>query len=96
MDKKNDVTSGLAFGLGATLLWGSYPLWYKPLSQLNAYHLLSWRIVFAEACLLGINPFDQWGVELGKVLARAIEKGEMATLDASTRALVAQASAWRR
>ncbi len=52
--------------------------------------------VFAEACLLGINPFDQWGVELGKVLARAIEKGEMATLDASTRALVAQAGEWRR
>ena len=44
----------------------------------------------------GINPFDQWGVELGKVLARAIEKGEMATLDASTRALVAQAGEWRR
>ena len=54
MDKKNDVPSGLAFGLGATLLWGSYPLWYKPLSQLNAYHLLSWRIVFAEACLLAL------------------------------------------
>ena len=54
MNKKNDVTSGLVYGLGATLLWGSYPLWYKPLSQLNAYHLLSWRIVFAEVCLLAL------------------------------------------
>ena len=26
--------------------------------------------VFVEACLAGINPFDQWGVELGKRIAR--------------------------
>jgi glucose-6-phosphate isomerase len=25
--------------------------------------------VFVQACIWGINPFDQWGVELGKVLA---------------------------
>ncbi len=25
--------------------------------------------VFVEACIWGINPFDQWGVELGKVMA---------------------------
>ncbi len=29
--------------------------------------------VFVEGVLLGINSFDQWGVELGKVLARAME-----------------------
>jgi glucose-6-phosphate isomerase len=28
---------------------------------------------FAEAVLLGINPFDQFGVELGKDMARAID-----------------------
>ena len=48
--------------------------------------------VFVEGTALGINSFDQWGVELGKVLA-----GEMAPLldgadasakDGSTRALV--------
>ena len=28
--------------------------------------------VFAQGCIWGINPFDQWGVELGKVLANRI------------------------
>jgi glucose-6-phosphate isomerase len=30
---------------------------------------------FANAVLMGINPFDQFGVELGKEIARQIEKG---------------------
>ncbi len=49
---------------------------------------------FVEGAMLGINSFDQWGVELGKELARALEPvvaGESAGngLDPSTRALVA-------
>ena len=44
--------------------------------------------VFVESILLNINPFDQWGVELGKTLARAIEHGEPGDLDPSTLALV--------
>ena len=52
VENKNDVSNGLAFGLGATLLWGSYPLWYKPLATLSSYQLLSWRIVFAELFLV--------------------------------------------
>ncbi|HVI99911.1 MAG TPA: glucose-6-phosphate isomerase [Sphingomonas sp.] len=31
--------------------------------------------VFVNAVLLGINPFDQFGVELGKEMAKAAEKG---------------------
>ncbi len=30
--------------------------------------------VFVEGVVWGLNPFDQWGVELGKVLAQGIEK----------------------
>ena len=30
--------------------------------------------VFVEGVILGINSFDQWGVELGKVLAKDMEK----------------------
>lgn len=47
---------------------------------------------FATAVLLGINPFDQFGVELGKDIARKLadDSGE-ATLDASTRALMERA-----
>jgi len=44
--------------------------------------------------LMGINSFDQWGVELGKALAEPIlaairEGAEAADVDASTRGLLA-------
>ena len=43
--------------------------------------------VFAAAVLLNINPFDQFGVELGKEIANKIEKGGE-RFDASTEALL--------
>ena len=49
--------------------------------------------VFVEGAVLGINSFDQWGVELGKELAKALDPvlaGEAEPEgDASTRALTA-------
>ena len=42
---------------------------------------------FAQAVLLGINPFDQFGVELGKDIARQIEAGDV-RFDPSTQALL--------
>jgi len=44
---------------------------------------------FTAACLLGINPFDQWGVELGKEMASALDEG--GRFDPSTEALIARA-----
>ncbi|MGE5063943.1 MAG: glucose-6-phosphate isomerase [Myxococcales bacterium] len=47
---------------------------------------------FANAVLLGINPFDQFGVELGKEIARQLSEGaDEGTLDVSTRALMERA-----
>jgi glucose-6-phosphate isomerase len=47
---------------------------------------------FTEAVLLGINPFDQFGVELGKQMARAMSGGaEDVEFDPSTRALIERA-----
>jgi glucose-6-phosphate isomerase len=47
---------------------------------------------FANAVLLGINPFDQFGVELGKTIARQLSEGaDEESLDASTRALIERA-----
>ena len=44
---------------------------------------------FANAVMLGINPFDQFGVELGKDIARHLAEDEgTAELDPSTRALM--------
>lgn len=51
---------------------------------------------FVQGIIWGINSFDQWGVELGKVLAKAIQ-GELSGTatpnkhDASTNALIALA-----
>ena len=54
--------------------------------------------VFVQGVLWGVNSFDQWGVELGKVLAKNIESelaGEARpdAHDASTNALIARARA---
>ncbi|MGV9250259.1 glucose-6-phosphate isomerase [Streptomyces sp. NPDC003697] len=51
--------------------------------------------VFAQGAVWDIDSFDQWGVELGKVLARRVEPAliegaEVEGLDASTTALVAR------
>jgi glucose-6-phosphate isomerase len=48
--------------------------------------------VFVSGALWGINSFDQWGVELGKVLAKDIEprlqSGDVSGLDGSTAGLL--------
>ena len=47
---------------------------------------------FSNAVLLGINPFDQFGVELGKEIARQLAEGaDEDSLDPSTRALIERA-----
>ncbi|TMV84544.1 glucose-6-phosphate isomerase, partial [Thioclava sp. BHET1] len=50
--------------------------------------------VFVEGVILGINSFDQWGVELGKELANALTpilegKADASGKDGSTQMLVA-------
>jgi len=52
--------------------------------------------VFVEGVILGLNSFDQWGVELGKELAKSLEpvltgEADGAGKDGSTLALVAYA-----
>lgn len=53
--------------------------------------------VFVEGVILGINSFDQWGVELGKVLATEmaplLDGGSTEGKDGSTRQLIAFARA---
>jgi glucose-6-phosphate isomerase len=51
--------------------------------------------VFVQGAVWNIDSFDQWGVELGKVLAKRVEPAltegaEVEGLDASTRTLVAK------
>jgi glucose-6-phosphate isomerase len=60
----------------------------RSLGALIAYHE---HRVFVSGVLLGINSFDQFGVELGKEMAKAAQKGEGA-FDASTSDLIKRAS----
>lgn len=49
-------------------------------------------LLWVQGFIWGINSFDQWGVELGKVLAKdleaRLESGEVAGLDGSTAGLL--------
>ncbi len=61
-------------------------------ASLGALIALQEHRVFVSGALWGINSFDQWGVELGKVLAKDIEprlhSGDVSGLDASTAGLL--------
>ncbi len=60
--------------------------------SLGAFIALQEHRVFTSGALWGINSFDQWGVELGKVLAQDLAprfaSGALAGLDASTAGLL--------
>jgi glucose-6-phosphate isomerase len=60
-------------------------------SRLGALLAFHEHRVFANAVFLGINPFDQFGVELGKEIAKSIESQGTDRFDPSTRALIARA-----
>ena len=56
--------------------------------------------VFVQGVIWNVNSFDQWGVELGKEIARTLAAqptgaGAIPGLDASTNALLARLRAWR-
>ena len=51
------------------------------------------HLTFTEGAIWNINSFDQWGVELGKVLAKKIQAeldkpGEVSSHDSSTSGLI--------
>ena len=57
--------------------------------------------VYAQSVLWGINAFDQWGVELGKTLTRAIapavnEPAAGHAVPAVLGKLIARIDQWRR
>lgn len=61
-------------------------------ASLGALIALQEHRVFVSGSVWGINSFDQWGVELGKVLAKAIaprlRSGDITGLDAATAGLL--------
>ena len=76
---------------------GNRPSTFLLLDELNPTSLgaliaLQEHRVFVSGAVWGINSFDQWGVELGKVLAKDVEarlqSGNVDGLDASTAGLL--------
>ena len=69
---------------------------FVSLGALIAYYE---HVTFTEGAIWNINSFDQWGVELGKVLAKVIGKeldnsSTISTHDASTNGLINQFKEW--
>ncbi len=68
------------------------------LGQLIAFYE---HVTFVEGTIWGINSFDQWGVELGKVMAKQLgpaltsPKADETGIDTSTAALVRRYRDWR-
>jgi glucose-6-phosphate isomerase len=76
---------------------GNRPSTFILLNDLTPFNLgallaLQEHRVFVSGAVWGINSFDQWGVELGKVLAKDIHarilSGDVKGLDASTAQLL--------
>ena len=76
---------------------GNRPSTFILLEDLTPFNLgalitLQEHRVFVSGAVWGINSFDQWGVELGKVLAKDIHarmmSGDIEGLDASTAQLL--------
>jgi glucose-6-phosphate isomerase len=63
-------------------------------ASLGALIALQEHRVFVSGAIWGINSFDQWGVELGKVLAKDVQarlaSGDTSGLDGSTAGLLAR------
>lgn len=80
---------------------GKQPSTTLLMPQLDAFHLgqlmaLYEHKVFVQGWIWGINSFDQYGVELGKDMARALASGEGAQPDASTANLMEMAEVLRQ
>lgn len=100
----NMVAQGQALMAGRTLeeaggnpnrvFTGNRPSTAILLDRLDPYHLgmliaLYEHKVFVQGIVWNINSFDQFGVELGKEMAKNIELGRTAQMDSSTAGLIA-------
>jgi glucose-6-phosphate isomerase len=100
--KTGEPGSDLEMAIAARVCPGDRASTTLMMPEVNAYRLgqliaFYEHRTFVEAVLFGINPFDQFGVELGKTLAKPIVaalagKSPLSDrVDASTRALVEHA-----
>ncbi len=56
-NEQQNISLGIHAGVGASLMWGTYPLWYRPLSHVHTYELLANRILWSIVFLLPLLFF---------------------------------------
>jgi chloramphenicol-sensitive protein RarD len=56
-EEKQNLGQGVAAGIGASMIWGTYPLWYRPLSHIHTYELLANRILWSVVFVLPLLFF---------------------------------------
>ena len=101
MESAGYAGAALDAAVAARACPGNRPSTMLLLPTLDAHNLgallaLYEHRTFVESVMMGINAFDQWGVELGKTLAKPIVAAlegvaPDASLDPSTRSLIAYA-----
>jgi chloramphenicol-sensitive protein RarD len=56
-NEQQNLGQGITAGIGASLIWGTYPLWYRPLSHIHTYELLANRILWSVIFLMPLLFF---------------------------------------
>jgi chloramphenicol-sensitive protein RarD len=78
--RRPSARSGLAAAFGAFLIWGLFPLYLKPLSEVPALQILAHRIAW---CCLLVFAWLAWRGELGAVRRALADPGTRLRLVAS-------------
>lgn len=58
----NQTRTGLAYGVGAYLLWGAFPFYFGLISEVNPLEVAPWRVFSTLAfCVIVVSLTGRWG-----------------------------------
>lgn len=69
MTKSDNIKKGIYSGIGAGLVWGTYPFIYKPLAGIDILEVISHRVIWSVIFLLPITIFVS---KKGHLIVKAI------------------------
>lgn len=53
---------GFVYGFGAYLCWGTFPLFFMLLAEVDAFEIVPWRVITALAfCVIAVSALRGWG-----------------------------------
>jgi len=78
MTKADNIKTGIYSGIGAGLVWGTYPFIYKPLAGIDILEVISHRVIWSVVFLLPITILIS---KKGRLILKAISNfKELATI----------------